>query len=101
MQVHAAIGVPLWGPVHPVLVLNRSHSTLNGAVMPSYSATPSPAVVPFFSVTESFSLSRPTSMPRRDLKPGSQRATAAAGAGGELVVNMTWEAPDQGECGSL
>ena len=59
------------------------------------------AVVPFFKITEEFSLGQPTSMSRRDLKPGKQQATASIGGQGELVIDISWGTPNPGESLSL
>lgn len=64
----------------------------------SFHPTPTSAraVVPFFKVTEPFSLSRPTTMQRRDLRPGQQQATASMNEAGELVVDISWGNPNPG-----
>ncbi|GAB4820338.1 hypothetical protein N2152v2_007384 [Parachlorella kessleri] len=54
-------------------------------------------VVPFFKVTEEFSLGHPTGMSRRDLKPGRQQATASTGDLGEFTVDISWGPPNTGE----
>ncbi|PRW21096.1 hypothetical protein C2E21_8404 [Chlorella sorokiniana] len=53
-------------------------------------------VVPFFKVTERVELGATSSMGRRDLRGGSQRATAAAQPDGSLRVDIAWEEPNAG-----
>jgi hypothetical protein len=53
-------------------------------------------VVPFFKVTEQYSLLGPRSMPRRDLRSGSQTAEAKVEAGGELGISVRWGEPNAG-----
>lgn len=55
------------------------------------------AVVPFFKITETYSLAGPTKMQRRDLKAGLQQAAASIPASGELTVNISWDAPNPGD----
>lgn len=55
-----------------------------------------PAVVPFFKVTETYTLGGVVTMARRDLRRGSQQACAAASPGGSLDVQITWAAPNAG-----
>lgn len=52
-------------------------------------------VVPFFKVTESFSFVQPATMPRRDLKPGTQTALAEA-APDRVTISINWAAPNAG-----
>ncbi len=56
----------------------------------------SSAVVPFFKVTERVQLGAATSMGRRDLRDGLQRATAAAQPDGSLRVDIAWDEPNAG-----
>ncbi|PSC71764.1 KRAB-A domain-containing 2-like [Micractinium conductrix] len=53
-------------------------------------------VVPFFKVTEAYTLGGSTSMARRDLRRGEQLATAEAGGDGALRVRITWGDPNAG-----
>lgn len=53
-------------------------------------------MVPFFKVTESFRLGSAVSMGRRDLRQGSQEATAAVDPDGSLRVCISWAAPNAG-----
>ncbi|KAL4420693.1 hypothetical protein ABPG75_010349 [Micractinium tetrahymenae] len=53
-------------------------------------------VVPFFKVIEGYRLGSAVSMGRRDLRRGSQQATAGVGPGGSLQVTISWGAPNAG-----
>lgn len=53
-------------------------------------------MVPFFKVTEEMQLGSAVSMGRRDLRQGTQQATAAAGPDGSLQVSISWAAPNAG-----
>ena len=53
-------------------------------------------MVPFFKVTEAFQLEGSTSMARRDMKSGSQQATATVDADGSLRVAISWGEPNVG-----
>jgi hypothetical protein len=53
-------------------------------------------VVPFFKVTEAFQLEGSTSMARRDMRSGSQQATANVGPDGSLRVAISWGEPNVG-----
>lgn len=64
--------------------------------VPPLSCSQSYAVVPFFKVTERVQLGAATSMGRRDLRGGFQRATAAAQSDGSLRVDITWDEPNAG-----
>lgn len=55
-----------------------------------------PAVVPFFKVTEAYQLEGSASMGRRDLRSGSQQATASIAADGSLKIAITWGQPNVG-----
>lgn len=53
-------------------------------------------VVPFFNVTEKYRLNETVSIPRRDLRPGVQRAQAWITADGALHLTSTWKEPNSG-----
>lgn len=53
-------------------------------------------VVPFFKITEIYTLGRTTSMSRRDLRPGSQTALAGIEPDGTVTVGMQWGEPNAG-----
>ena len=52
--------------------------------------------MPFFKVTEAYRLAAPTAMARRDLRRGSQQATAADEPDGALAVRISWGEPNAG-----
>lgn len=54
------------------------------------------AVVPFFKVTERYTLDGDVSQPRRDLRPGRQQAAAEATPDGGLEVQLSWGEPNRG-----
>lgn len=53
-------------------------------------------MVPFFKVTEAYRLDGPSSMARRDLRGGQQRATAKVTPEGGLSVEIAWGEPNAG-----
>lgn len=53
-------------------------------------------VVPFFKVTESYTLNGESSFGRRDLRPGRQAARAFLAADGTLCLQSKWQEPNTG-----
>ena len=53
-------------------------------------------VVPFFNVAERYHLNETVSIPRRDLRPGVQRAHAWIAKDGALHLSSTWNEPNSG-----